>query len=336
LVVSSLVGASSETLKVSSTGDAAKKQGSKMGDYVSTSKTKHGHPVYEKTEGIKNFLYVSSLGVWSVGRKVGSSTSGLYNPELPAPSTPPTSGWLYSDLPNGWKNDATLKVEKKSASSAGTQRTAAATAAATAADVSVAATATGVSVVTRNGITVTISGQQAPASRTAEVVSSTRDTKTADTRTADIKKADAPTAPAAAPCATRIQVQIGDGDGAVNTASSIDQASNNFGGYRGVYTLQAGPDRFGNAVYTMTTPAIAPATVGVTRTIRRVRVEGGEEWQMTGGSAITAVGRTWATATNPHLVNDAVDACPPMTGWRYQIGPNGYIPDSKVIVRPFP
>merc|ERR1712018_949426 len=145
LVVSCLVGANSETLKVSSTGAAARIQASKMGDYMRTSMSPvNGHPVYKKTGGVENFLYVSPNGFWTVGRTVGSTTSGLYNPKLPTPSTPPTSGWLYSDLPNGWKEDATLKVERKTASPAvvpGTQRTAAATAAATAADGSVAATA---------------------------------------------------------------------------------------------------------------------------------------------------------------------------------------------------
>merc|ERR1712018_808995 len=206
LVVSSLAdGASNpfgEIFKVSSTGAAARIQGPKMGDYVRTSRKQHGHPVYKKTGGVENYLYVSPNGYWTVGRTVGSTTSGLYNPKLPAPPTPPTSGWLYSDLPNGWKEDATLKVERKTASPAGTQRTAAATAAATAADVSVAATATGVSVVT-NGFTVNI--LKAPASGTVEVVSSTRDTKTADTKkagtkTAGTKTEDAPTASAAASC----------------------------------------------------------------------------------------------------------------------------------------
>merc|ERR1711997_837524 len=119
LVVSSLVGANSETLKVSSTGDAAKKQETKMGDYVSTSRSPvNGHPVYEKTNGHKNFLYVSSNGFWTVGSVVGSTTSGIYNSQFPTPSLPPTSGWRYLDGKE-WKEDATLKVESKTASSAG-------------------------------------------------------------------------------------------------------------------------------------------------------------------------------------------------------------------------
>merc|ERR1712045_124432 len=63
LVVSCLVGGgSSETLKVSSTGAAATKQGDKMGDYMLTNRTQNGHRVYEKTNGYTNFLYVSSNG----------------------------------------------------------------------------------------------------------------------------------------------------------------------------------------------------------------------------------------------------------------------------------
>merc|ERR1712223_687478 len=121
LVVSSLVGgASSETFKVSSTGDAARIQANKMGDYVPTSYPAiQGHPVYEKTNGHKNFLYVSPNGFWTVGSVRGSSVSGIYNPhKLPTPSSPPTTGWRYLDGTE-WKDDATLKVEKKSASSAG-------------------------------------------------------------------------------------------------------------------------------------------------------------------------------------------------------------------------
>merc|ERR1712045_654945 len=121
LVVSCLVGGgSSETLQVSSTGAAATKQGDKMGDYMLTSRTQNGHPVYKKTSGVRNFLYVSSNGFWTIGRTEGSTTSGIYNPQFATPSSkPPTSGWLYSDLPNGWRAGDTLKAERKTASPAG-------------------------------------------------------------------------------------------------------------------------------------------------------------------------------------------------------------------------
>merc|ERR1712223_1181670 len=114
LVVSSLVGgANSETFRVSSTGAAARIQANKMGDYVPTSYPAiQGHPVYEKTNGHKNFLYVSPNGFWTVGSVRGSSVSGIYNPhKLPTPSSPPTTGWRYLDGTE-WKDDATLKVEK--------------------------------------------------------------------------------------------------------------------------------------------------------------------------------------------------------------------------------
>merc|ERR1711994_1217594 len=116
---------------------------------------------------------------------------GIYNPhKLPTPSSPPTSGWRYLDGTE-WKDDATLTVEKKSASSAVVPRTKG-TATATAADVSVAATATGVSL-DLNGITLNIRIPQAPAP------------------------------PAAAPCANRIQVLMGN-NLALNQNSDIDQA----------------------------------------------------------------------------------------------------------------
>merc|ERR1712038_1613769 len=120
LVVSSLVGANGETFRVSSSGDAARIQGPKMGDYLPTSYSAiQGHPVYEKTNGHKNFLYVSPNGFWTVGSVRGSGVSGIYNPhKLPTPSSPPTTGWRYLDGTE-WKDDATLKVEKRSASSAG-------------------------------------------------------------------------------------------------------------------------------------------------------------------------------------------------------------------------
>merc|ERR1712001_15999 len=120
LVVSCLVGGgSSETLKVSSTGAAATKQGDKMGDYVLTSRTQNGHRVYEKTNGYTNFLYVSSNGFWTVGSVPGSTISGIYHPQSATPSLPPTSGWRYLDGKE-WKEDATLKVESKKAPPAGT------------------------------------------------------------------------------------------------------------------------------------------------------------------------------------------------------------------------
>merc|ERR1712038_2116043 len=119
LVVSCLVGGgSSETLKVSSTGAAATKQGDKMGDYMLTSRTQNGHRVYEKTNGYTNFLYVSSNGFWTVGSVPGSTISGIYHPQSATPSLPPTSGWRYLDGKE-WKADATLKVERKTASPAG-------------------------------------------------------------------------------------------------------------------------------------------------------------------------------------------------------------------------
>ena len=67
-VVSCLVGGVSGQFAVSSSGPAAIKQGSKMGIYLPTSRTLNGFPVYEKTSGAMNFLYVSSNGFWTVGR----------------------------------------------------------------------------------------------------------------------------------------------------------------------------------------------------------------------------------------------------------------------------
>merc|ERR1712038_1483656 len=96
LVVSSLVGANSETFRVSSSGDAARIQGSKMGDYLPTSYSAiQGHPVYQKTNGHKNFLYVSPNGFWTVGSVRGSTVSGIYNSQLP-PCHQPAGGVTWT------------------------------------------------------------------------------------------------------------------------------------------------------------------------------------------------------------------------------------------------
>merc|ERR1711997_64710 len=256
LVVSSLVGANSETFRVSSTGDAATIQGSKMGDYVPTSYAAiQGHPVYEKTNGRRNFLYVSPNGFWTVGSVRGSGVSGIYNPhKLPTPSSPPTTGWRYLDGTE-WKDDATLKVEKKSASSAGTQRTAAGTAGTTAGTQGTTAGTAAVDQtllghVIRILALESVGAPQAPAPRTPtstaeEVVSATRDALTAGTKTAD---ADTPrsstTAAPADSCPDRISVRI-----LSNTNADIDQAADNFAVYGGTYIRQQGQLASGRVVY---------------------------------------------------------------------------------------
>merc|ERR1711997_649653 len=345
LVVSSLVGANSETFRVSSTGDAAKKQETKMGDYVSTSKTKHGHPVYEKTNGHKNFLYVSSNGFWTVGSVVGSTTSGIYNSQFPTPSLPPTSGWRYLDGKE-WKEDTTLKVEKKSASSAGD-----------AAEDSVSAvdsedSVLGQLLVERQLLLKLLLKQpgvapQAPAPRTEVPVTRAAPTTAAPT-----------TAPAAA-CPLKIQVRI-DSDDGLPTNTDSGQAANRYAGkgndgqasvptqdYRGTYTRSDFEDSHGPPTYThIATPAI---------TISRVTTVTGTQWQMNGGTS-KAVGYTTnaiqgttvptsetdATAVcstanppvaasspekvlcllnGPHLIVNSGDSCPPESGWSFKVGP---------------
>merc|ERR1712045_894284 len=365
LVVSSLVGANSETFKVSSTGAAARKQGPKMGDYVRTSRSPvNGHPVYEKTEGVKNFLYVSPNGFWTVGRTVGSTTSGLYNPQLPAPSTPPTSGWLYSDLPNGWKEDATLKVEKKPASSAGVAAVdqgllggvrfislapiaavVPATRAATTTAAPTTTTTTATTTAAPAAVDQRLLGAFGILSPRAGVVPNTRalPTTAAPTTAAPTTTTAAPTT-TTAPCAAKISVSIKN-NLALDQNSDITQAANNFAStvtgridYRGVYTRgQNGPDRFGNDLWT-TTKKIG--TVTYTYTISRKFEQGVYQWRMTGGKILTksAGGKNKEDWADPHLINDATDTCPPMSGWRFQTAKNTYSPkpDTQVIARPFP
>merc|ERR1711997_282204 len=347
LVVSSLVGANSETLKVSSTGDAAKKQETKMGDYVSTSRSPvNGHPVYEKTNGHKNFLYVSSNGFWTVGSGVGSTTSGIYNSQFPTPSLPPTSGWRYLDGKE-WKEDATLKVESKTDSPAGVP----------AVDQSVLGLEPGNLLLERQLLLRLLFAQpavapQAPVPRSKEpepkpktVVSKKPEPKP--------KQVVSP----AAECPLKIQVRI-DSDDGLPTNTDSGQAANRYAGkgndgqmsvptqdYRGTYTRSNWEDAQGHPTYTnIANPAM---------TIRRVTTVTGTQWQMSGGTskgqinaiqgttvpAGTASGNTCSIketpavdTTNkkvlcllygPHLIVNSNAACPPESGWSFKVGPTG-------------
>merc|ERR1712083_468377 len=346
LVVSSLVGASSETFRVSSTGDAAKKQETKMGDYVSTSKTKHGHPVYEKTNGHKNFLYVSSNGFWTVGSVVGSTTSGIYNSQFPTPSLPPTSGWRYLDGKE-WKEDATLKVESKTAPPAGVP----------AVDQSVLGLEPGNLLLERQLLLRLLFAQpavapQAPVPRSKEPEPKP---KTVVSKEPEPKPKQV-VSPAAA-CPLKIQVRI-DSDDGLPTNTDSGQPANRYAGkgnnglasvltqdYRGTYTRSDWEDAHGHSTYTnIANPAI---------TISRVTTVTGTQWQMNGGTS-GAVGTTNAiqgtayppvpadavaasttplraaspkkvlcNLIGPHLIVNSNASCPPESGWSFKIGPTG-------------
>merc|ERR1711997_957978 len=349
LVVSCLVGGgSSETLQVSSTGAAATKQGDKMGDYMLTSRTQNGHPVYKKTSGVRNFLYVSSNGFWTIGRTEGSTTSGIYNPQFATPSSkPPTSGWLYSDLPNGWRADDTLKVERKTASPAGVA----------AVDQSALLRR---QLLERQALERQLA-QTAPQTlpSTAAVVPATRAAQTTAAQTS---------APAAG-CPLRIQVLI-TSNSSLPTNTDNGQPANRYAGtrnngflslptqdYRGTYTRNDFLSAEGYPTYTN----IANAAM----TISRVTTVTGTQWQMSGGrsgatanaiqgitkptvpaagTAATAVCSTanppgpanavTATTTRaavpqqvlcnlvgPHLIVNSNAACPPESGWSFKVGP---------------
>merc|ERR1712038_1732922 len=284
LVVSCLVGGgSSETLKVSSTGAAATKQGDKMGDYMLTSRTQNGHRVYEKTNGYTNFLYVSSNGFWTVGSVPGSTISGIYHPQSATPSLPPTSGWRYLDGKE-WKADATLKVERKTVSPAGV----------TAVDQSVLGRnllqrqLLERQLLERQALERQLLAQTAPRTlpSTAAVVPATRAAQTTAAQT---------TAPAAG-CPFRIEVRITSTDGSP-TNTDDTQPANRYAGlgvrptsgvrpsvptqdYRGTYTRSLQQDANGFPIYTKNgNPAI---------TISRVTTAAGSQWQMNGGRSYAA------------------------------------------------
>merc|ERR1712038_1459285 len=357
LVVSCLVGGgSSETLKVSSTGAAATKQGDKMGDYMLTSRTQNGHRVYEKTNGYTNFLYVSSNGFWTVGSVPGSTISGIYHPQSATPSLPPTSGWRYLDGKE-WKADATLKVERKTASPAG-----------------VAAVDQSVlgrnllqrqllerQLLERQALERQLLAQTAPRTlpSTAAVVPVTRAAPTTA----------APTTAPAAGCPLRIQVLI-TSNSSLPTTTDSGQPANRYAGtgnngqisvptqdYRGTYTRNDFLSAEGYPTYTN----IANAAM----TISRVTTVTGTQWQVSGGrsgatanaiqgitkptvpaagTAATAVCSTanppglanavTATTTRaavpqqmlcnlvgPHLIVNSNAACPPESGWSFKVGP---------------
>merc|ERR1712241_504195 len=348
LVVSSLVGANSETFRGSSTGDAARIQGSKMGDYLPTSYSAiQGHPVYEKTNGHKNFLYVSPNGFWTVGSVRGSTVSGIYNSQFPTPSLPPTSGWRYLDGKE-WKEDTTLKVERKTASPAG-----------------VAAVDQSVlgrnllqrqllerQLLERQALERQLLAQTAPRTlpSTAAVVPAPR--------AAPNTTAAQTTAPAAG-CPFRIEVRITSTDGSP-TNTDDDQPANRYAGlgvrptsgvrpsvptqdYRGAYTRSLQQDANGFPIYTKNgNPAI---------TISRVTTAAGTQWQMNGGRSGTAAntiqgitvptgtpaGRTCSLANppaasgtttvlcnlyGPHLIANSNAACPHnLSSWSFKVGP---------------
>merc|ERR1712038_128871 len=353
LVVSCLVGGgSSETLKVSSTGAAATKQGDKMGDYMLTSRTQNGHRVYEKTNGYTNFLYVSSNGFWTVGSVPGSTISGIYHPQSATPSLPPTSGWRYLDGKE-WKADATLKVERKTASPAG-----------------VAAVDQSVlgrnllqrqllerQLLERQALERQLLAQTAPRTlpSTAAVVPATRAAQTTAAQT---------TAPAAG-CPFRIEVRI-TSNSSLPTNTDNGQPANRYAGtgnnglmsvptqdYRGTYTRNDFLNAEGYPTYTN----IANAAM----TISRVTTVTGTQWQMSGGrsgataniiqgitkptgAAAAAVCSTanpparanavTATTTRaavpqqllcnlygPHLIVNSNASCPPPSGWSFKVGP---------------
>merc|ERR1712218_85948 len=340
LVVSSLVGANSETFRVSSSGDAARIQGTMMGDYMPTSSAIQGHPVYEKTNGHKNFLYVSPNGFWTVGSVRGSTVSGIYNSQFPTPSLPPTSGWRYLDGKE-WKEDTTLKVEKKSASSAGD-----------AAEDSVSAVDSErqlllklLKLFAQRGV-----APQAPAPRTPP-------------STAAVTRA-APTTATAAACPLKIQVRI-DSDDGLPTNTDSGQAANRYAGkgndgqaseptqdYRGTYTRSDFDSADGYPTYkNIANPAM---------TVSRVTTVTGTKWQMNGGTsgsganyiqgttkptnetvatavcstanppvpavAVTATvtpQKVLCTLIGPHLIVNSNDSCPPESGWSFKVGPTG-------------
>merc|ERR1711997_1106816 len=336
LVVSCLVGGgSSETLQVSSTGAAATKQGDKMGDYMLTSRTQNGHPVYKKTSGVRNFLYVSSNGFWTIGRTEGSTTSGIYNPQFATPSSkPPTSGWLYSDLPNGWRADDTLKVERKTASPAGVA----------AVDQSVLLRR---QLLERQALERQLLAQTAPRTlpSTAAVVPVTR--------SAPNTTAAQTTAPAG--CPFRIEVRI-TSNSSLPTTTDSGQPANRYAGtgnngqisvstqdYRGTYKRNDFLSAEGYPTYTN----IANAAM----TISRVTTVTGTQWQMSGGHSETTANNAIqgittptgtaatsrcsttnppATGTNivqycrlygPHLIVNSNASCPPESGWSFKVGP---------------
>jgi len=93
---------------VSSTGPAAHYQSEKMGVYHSTGQTYYNFPVYKKTAGSVEFLFVDSYGYWSVNDHLNPTHSGLYHPNSGA-SSPPVTGWKYG-WNHGWYDDHQLTV----------------------------------------------------------------------------------------------------------------------------------------------------------------------------------------------------------------------------------
>jgi len=105
-------GGGAASFTVSSTGPAATHQGTRMGVYHSTGQTYYNFPVYKKTAGSVQFLFVDSFGYWSVSDELHPTDSGLYHPETdPTPSSPPVIGWKYTTGVE-WYDDHQLTVRQ--------------------------------------------------------------------------------------------------------------------------------------------------------------------------------------------------------------------------------
>merc|ERR1711997_424804 len=113
LVVSSLVGANSETFRVSSTGDAARIQGSKMGDYMPTSYAAIQGTTKPTSETVATAVCSTANPPVAAAAVTGTATvtaapkkvlCNLVGPHLIVNSNdscPPESGWSFKVGPTG-------------------------------------------------------------------------------------------------------------------------------------------------------------------------------------------------------------------------------------------
>merc|ERR1719187_1868372 len=101
-------GGGAVSFTVSSTGHAAHYQSERMGVYHSTGQTYYNFPVYKKTAGSVQFLFVDSYGYWSVTDHLNPTHSALYHPNSGA-SSPPVTGWKYV-AHDEWYDDHQLTV----------------------------------------------------------------------------------------------------------------------------------------------------------------------------------------------------------------------------------
>ena len=95
-----------EQVEVSSTGEAAVST-ARMGVYELKNDTWLDRPVWKGIGG-DNYIYLSRVGQWAIGKEIGDEFGGIASTSSHHPSPHLVDQWEYVDVDGEWKMDATL------------------------------------------------------------------------------------------------------------------------------------------------------------------------------------------------------------------------------------